>query len=220
MKKILLLFITASLCYACEIQYDGETRIVVQGQLIDKNNNPVSNKKIEITTSTGGTFGTSDLISYANSGADGKFTLIFPAPKNDSISIVTSINQYQNNELQSKTIYGLKKNFSNYKLDLNQVVLYETKDITQLDILLNKTTNNKQVTDIQIEGLQSNSYIDLNTKKDKYQVLNTHFDVIKNQNINLSYKILDYSNPTKPVATDHKATIAINSEKVIHSITY
>ncbi|TDP03427.1 hypothetical protein [Flavobacterium sp. 245] len=220
MKKILLLFFTLLLCYSCEIQYDGETRIVVQGQLIDKNNNPVSNKKIEITTSTGGTFGTSDLISYTNSDADGRFTLIFPAPKNDSISIITSINEFQNNELQSKAINALKKNFRNYKLDLNQIVLYETKDITQLDFILNKTTNNKEIRDIQIEGLQSDSYIDLNAKKNISHVINTHFDVIKNQNINLSYTIVDYSDPTKPVSTNYKAVIAVNSEKAIHTITY
>lgn len=220
MKKYLLLFFTALICYSCEIQYDGETRIVVQGQLIDRNNNPISNKKIEINTNSESTFGGYDLISFTDTDAEGKFTLVFPAPKSDSISIITSINANQKNEIQNKIIKGLKKNFSNYKLDLNKIVLYKQNEITQLKVLLNKTSNNKQIQDLQIEGLQANYFIDLNAAKEKNDWFETEFDVVKNQNLNINYSIIEYSDPAKAVITNHQAVITINSEKVIHTITY
>ncbi|KAF2331367.1 DUF4198 domain-containing protein [Flavobacterium daemonense] len=220
MKKILLLIFTLLLSYSCEIQYDGETRIVVQGQLIDRNNNPLSDKKITITTYSDDTYGGSDLISYANTDAEGRFTLVFPAPKSEEIFIQTSINEHQNNGLQSKIINALKKNFNNYKLDLKQVVLYETKDISQLDILLNKVSTNKQITNIHIEGLQAGYFTDLTTEINQNQLLTTRFDVIKNQTINLSYTLVDYTDPIKTVTTNQKAVIEINSENVIHTITY
>lgn len=218
MQKTLLLFFCILICSSCTIQYDGETRIVVQGQLIDKNNKPLSNKKIEIQTYSGDTFVGSDLISYTDTDADGKFTLIFPAPKGDGISIITSIND-EYNEFQSKHINALKKNFSNYKLDLNKIVLYENNDITQLDLILNKTSTNKEITEAHIEGLQADIHLDLNADDLENRYLNTHFDVIKNQNVKLSYTIVDYSN-TSQTAAKHEAVITINSDKVTHIITY
>ncbi len=220
MKKILLLFFTLLICYSCEIQYDGETRIVVQGQLIDKNNNPLSDKKIEITTYSDDTYGGSNLISYANTDAEGRFTLVFPAPKSEGIFIQTLINEHQNNGLQSKIINALKKNFSNYKLDLKQIVLYETKDIAQLDIHLNKISTTKQITDIHIEGLQADYFTNLTAETNQNQFLTTRFDVIKNQNINLSYTLFDYTDPKKTITTNQKAVIEVNSENVIYTITY
>ena len=219
MKKILLLFFILLTC-SCEIQYDGETRIIVQGQVVDRNNKPIPNKKVEISTLSESSFVSSDLISYTTTDENGRFTLIFPSPKSEDISIGTAINDYGNNEFQSKIIKGSKKNFTNYKLDLKQIVLYEIKDITELEVILNKTSNSKQVSNIQIEGVKPDYFIDLNAATVENQWSENRFNVVKNQNINLSYTITDYSDPAKVVTTNHNSVITINSEKVIHYITY
>jgi hypothetical protein len=230
MKKNLLLLLTLFTLYSCDIQYDGETRIVVQGQLVDKDKNPISNKRVQISTYSGEGYGSnSDLISYGDTDTEGKFTLIFPAPKSDEVDIVTSINgsQYidysssQNpvSDYQSKVIRALNRNFINYKLEFNQIVLYKNDEITQLEIALNRISNTKQITEIHVEGNLAETIIDL-TSKIENDYIKTLFDVAKNQNLKLSYTIRDYSNPANITSTKQEAIITINSEKVIHTITY
>ncbi|MFD1605747.1 hypothetical protein ACFSJW_04025 [Flavobacterium artemisiae] len=231
MKKTLLLLLTLFTIYSCDIQYDGETRIVVQGQVVDKDNNPIADKRIEINTHSSSDYVGSDLISFTNTDSEGKFTLIFPSPKSDEIDIVTTINgsyeiDYQNIQTptsgyQSKSIRATKRNFANYKLDFNKIVLYKSEEITELEVALNQTSNNKQITDIHIEGNSAENFIDLKKEdENKNQYLKTLFDVAKNQNLKLSYSIRDFSNPANVVISQHEAIVTINSEKVIHTITY
>ncbi|MEN2412504.1 hypothetical protein [Flavobacterium mesophilum] len=230
MTKLLLFFFTILICYSCEIQYDGGTRLVVEGQLVSRNGNPIPNKRIEITNYSDGTYTPSDLISFTKTDSEGKFRMIFPAPKGDDITITTELNGYNfddeystlNNTtgFQNKRIDALRKNFTNYKLDLNKVTLFKNEEITELQIILNKTSTNKQITALHVDGIAAEDYIDLNYKNENQQNLQTQFSVIKNQNITLSYTIADYSDPTKVVTTNHEANIAINSDKVIHAITY
>lgn len=231
MKKNLLFLLTLFTFYSCEIQYDGETRIVVQGQVVDKDNNPISDKRIEISTHSESDFVGSDLISFTNTDAEGKFTLIFPAPKSDNIDIVTTINgnyeiDYQYIQpvitgYQSKSIRATKRNFANYKLDFNKIVLYKSDEITELEVVLNQITNNKQITNIYIEGNLAERSIDLKKEdENENQYLKTQFDVAKNQNLKLSYTIRDFSNPVNIVVSQHEAIVTINSEKTIHTITY
>jgi outer membrane lipopolysaccharide assembly protein LptE/RlpB len=220
MKRILLLLFTIVPLSSCEIQYDGETRIVAEGQVVDRNNNPIPDQKIEITTNAEGTYGSTDLISFTTTNQDGRFSLVFPSPKGQDISIETFINSDQRNKFQSKIIKGLKKNFINYKLNLNQIVLYEINDFTELELVLNKTSPNKQISSIKIDGIQPDYLVDLNADKNENQFPGKQFNVLKNQTINLSYTLSDFSDPGKVVTTNHTSVITINSEKVVHSITY
>lgn len=225
MKQLLLLFLTVFIFSSCDIQYDGGTRLVVQGQLVDRTKNPIPNKRIEINTSTGGeAFSSNDLISFTTTDSEGKFTMVFPAPKNEGIIINTTINGLYPNDndsalYQYKSIDALKKNFTNYKLNLDQIVLYRSDEITTLEILFNKTTANKQVTALNVQGIQSDDFIDLNSNNENHY-FETHFSVIRNQDVKISYTITDYSNPGKATTTNHEAVVTINTEKVIHVITY
>ncbi|MHC0440442.1 hypothetical protein [Flavobacterium sp. 3-210] len=225
MRKILFLFFILFTCYSFEIQYDGGTRLVVQGQLVDRNSNPIPNKRIEINNFSDGTYTPSDLISYTKTDSEGKFLMAFPAPKGEEIAIITELNgynfadDYSTMGYQYKSISTLKKNFINYKLDLNQITLYKNDEITQLEIQLNKTSTNKIVTALDVQGVLSKDFIDLNYKNENHY-LETNFYVVKNQNVHLSYTIADYSDPTKMVTTNHETNIPINSEKVIHLLTY
>ncbi|MBF4471277.1 carboxypeptidase-like regulatory domain-containing protein [Flavobacterium sp. HJJ] len=221
MKQILLFFCLFIFLTSCEIQYDGETKIVVTGKIVDENGIPIPEKKIDITIYGDGTYAPSDLVSYGNTDQNGSFTLIFPAPKGDynfSIAINNLINE--SSEFQSKEFFAKRNNFENYKLDLNKITLYKTKSITYLKLILNNTSKNKQIKDIQIEGKQTDSYIDLNPEPNNpnYYYPNTNFTVIKNQNIILKYTIIDYSNSA--VTTPYSITIPVNNDAVTYTITY
>lgn len=219
MKRIALIFCILFFVTSCEIQYDGETKMVVTGKLIDENGNPIPHKNVDITIYSDGLYTPSDLISFGKSDQNGNFTLIFPAPKVDykfSISINSLINQ--TSELQAKEIIAQKINFENYKLDLDKITLYKNESITTLRLLLNQTSTNKQLTDIKIEGKQANSLVDLNPLQNNSDYLNTNYFVIKNQTIVLKYTILDYSNAATP--TINSISIPINNDAVTYTITY
>jgi hypothetical protein len=147
--------------------------------------------------------------------------LIFPAPKVDykfSISINNLINQ--TSEFQAKEIIAKKNNFENYKLDLNKITLYKNESINTLKLILNKTSTNKQLKDIKIEGIQTSNYIDLNPNPEQTNpdYLDTNYNVIKNQIIVLKYTIIDHSNSATP--TVHSISIPIVSDAVTYTITY
>lgn len=221
MKRITLIICILFLVTSCEIQYDGETKIAVTGRIIDQNGNPIPNKNVDITIYSDDMYTPSDLISFGKSDQNGNFTLIFPAPKVDykfSISINNLINQ--TSEFQAKEIIAKKNNFENYKLDLNKITLYKNESITTLKLILNKTSTNKQLKDIKIEGIQTSNYIDLNPNPEQTNpdYLDTNYNVIKNQIIVLKYTIIDHSNSATP--TVHSISIPIVSDAVTYTITY
>jgi hypothetical protein len=220
MKQILLFFCLLLFLTSCEIQYDGETKIVVTGKIVDENGSPIPEKNIEITIFSDGTYAPSDLISFGKSDQNGDFTLVFPNPKGAGYDISISINNQINRTdvFQSKEINALKNNFENYKLDLNKITLYKRESITDLQLLLNKTSANKEIKDIQIVGKQTNSNIDLNLETKNPNSFNTNYSVIKNQNIILKYTIIDYSNSTAP--TTYSIPIQIKNDAVTYTITY
>jgi hypothetical protein len=220
MKRITLILCILFSLISCEIQYDGETKIVVTGKIVDENDIPISEKNIEVSISGGGFITpSSDLISYGKSDKNGNFTLAFPAPKNGN-QIFISINDLinQTNEFQSKEFVAIKNNFENYKLDLNKITLYKRESITTLKLILNQTSTNKQLKDIEIEGKQANSYIDLNPILNNSDYLNTYYSVVKNQTVTLKYIIIDHSNAATP--TTHSISIPIINDVVTYTITY
>lgn len=220
MKNLLLICCLLYFLTSCEIQYDGETKIVVTGKIVDENGSPIPEKNIDITIFSDGTYTPSDLISFGESDQNGDFTLVFPNPKGEGHHISISINNQINRTdvFQSKAINAMKINFKNYKLDLNKITLYKRESITDLKLILNKTSSNKGLTDIQIEGKQTNSNIDLNLETEDPYYFNTNYSVIKNQNIILKYTIIDYSNSTAP--TTYSIPIQINNDAVTYTITY
>jgi protocatechuate 3,4-dioxygenase beta subunit len=60
----ILLIILIFIIIACEIQYDGETKIILTGKIIDKTGNPISNKNIEINIDGNGTYSSNDLMFW------------------------------------------------------------------------------------------------------------------------------------------------------------
>lgn len=223
MKRILSLICILFSLTSCEIQYDGETKIAVTGKIIDENGNPISNKDIQIVVLDGPglILPGSDLISFGTSDQNGNFTLIFPAPRDGnriSISINDIINQFD--AYQSKNIIVNKKNLENYKLDLKNLILYKNESINTLRLILNPTSPNKQIKDLQIEGKQPNMHIDLveYPTQNNNPLINTSYHVIKNQTIVLKYTIIDYSN--NGATATNSVSIPIGDDPVNYTITY
>ncbi len=221
MKRISLLICILFFVSSCEIQYDGETKIAVTGKIIDENGIPLSGKDIQINVQgDGGLFSAnSDLISFGESDINGNFTLIFPTPQGEyNFSISISNLQKQTSEFQNQEIIANKNNFENYKLDLKNITLYKKESITTLRLLINKTSTNKQLTSIQIEGKLFNDLIFLNPIGNNPNNLQTYYNVIKNQTVILKYTIIDYSN--NGATTVQSISIPIANDAVNYTITY
>lgn len=219
-KKVLIICILFFIT-SCEIQYDAETKIVVTGKIVDENDNPLSNQDIYVTiVGEGFLQPNSDIISYGKSDQNGNYTLIFPAPKGD-YPISISINEYyQNNSVyEDKTILATIENFKNYKLNLNKIKLYKKESITTLQLFLNTTSTNRQVTDIKIEGKQTNNFIDLNSAQNNSNNFENFFYITKNQTVNLKYTTADFSSGVA-ILTNHSVLIPILSDAVTYTITY
>lgn len=222
MKRISLLICILFFVSSCEIQYDGETKIAVTGKLIDENAIPLSEKDIQVTILSGGGLfsAASNLISYGKSDQNGDFFLIFPAPVNDNL-ISISINNIisQKSEFQFKEIIAGKNNFENYKLDFDKITLYKNESITNLRLTLNRTSANKGIKDLMIEGKQPNNSIDLITRpQNNDQLINTFYNVVKNQIIVLKYTVIDYSN--NGATAIQNISIPIANDAVNYTITY
>lgn len=89
MKYKYLMFL-ALFFSSCEIEYDGETKIVVKGKVINQNNQPIPNNPINLLVSINSS-GENFIIGYpsetnfigkANTDSNGNYTIVIPKPKN------------------------------------------------------------------------------------------------------------------------------------------
>jgi hypothetical protein len=227
MKRIALLICILFLTASCEIEYDGETKLVITGKLIDQDKKSLANKDVEIRVLAHYGFSKpiSELISFGKSDNNGNFTLIFPAPRDENdllILINESINQKV--EFQTKRINALKLNFDNYKLDLHKITLFKNESITKLRLVVNNISKNKTVKDFKIEGKLATINVDLNSndlaQDDPHRNFNeiANQTVVKNQTVILKYKVVDNSN--NGATTLESVSIPINNDPVIYTITY
>ena len=230
MKKILFILAVFAL-NSCGIEYDGETKLTIQGQLVDANNNPLSNVYVE-TNISGNT--ETNKISYTKTDVNGNFRMTFPRPVNPeyfSLHINDYSYNYLNtnsqiiNTLQYKTYRELSdKDFINYKFDIGKQTLYNKSEITSLNITFVNSSNNYYFENqlFEIVGLRPLEDIYL---QNNYQNILGYYgndynsiQVIKNQLIIFKFKARNIT--THQVETLSE-TIVINSDDEInYTINY
>lgn len=213
--KYFLLIVVLFCFWSCDIQYDGETKLQISGKLIDKSGNQLSGKNISINVTDDGSLNSGfseDLISYGVSDENGLFTFLIPAPFNDN-QISLTINGAS---LLEKSFLFKKKNFKNFKLDFQNILLTYKSEITNLKIILKKVSTNKEIFDISIEANQYQKIIALNSDLIAYQ-LDGFLDyvIFKNQNVVLNYKIRENN-----IITNFSENILISDLEVEKTITY
>ena len=209
MKKIIILLIV-SLSVSCTLQYDGETRLIVEGNLKDRAGNPLAGKSTFVRLSNGSD---DDIISNTVSDNNGHFLMIFPAPdsQNDDIGIFLG----GDSTYQSKYLTKLHTNdFTNYRYTVDEI-FYKSEDITQLNVIPNRTNSTMHLTSISIVGLQT--FVERNFDEIYSDDQPKSFYVIKDQNLTLHYTIY---NESTEVSTDYTENITINNSNVDYQITY
>ena len=210
MIKKIALFTLFLIVVSCGIQYDGETRLVIETAIKDRNGNAVENVSVGVTFNDGN-FG--NTISNGVTDKNGNLLLIFPAPVNDSINISISIDS-NDLELQEKTYRNVMvSDFENYKLAINPI-LYALNDIVNLNIVYHAISLNSYIQNVRIEGLQSgeDEYFNPPFYED---FAPTNFRLLKNQDIVLKYDVIDSAG-----TTENAVPLSIGNEDISYTITY
>lgn len=179
--------------FSCGIEYDGETKLVVKGKIIDSNNNPIANNPVKLFVFSSGDAlffpSTQNYIGQAITNNLGEYSIVFPSPKNntDEISIVTN---EETNNLNPKKFSNIKiTDFDNYQLNLPTSKLFLKSDLTELNVNFIDQTQLYKLIDVSFEGEYSKLIELYNTNND---FLNSHvISVKKNQTILIHYKLKD-----------------------------
>lgn len=212
MKNFYLLLF-ALIFIGCEIEYDGENRLVIEGKVIDKNGNPIRGISVETEVYGAEIDVKSDIISFTETNSDGNFVMLFPKPKGGTRFRVKLVDD--NEEFHYKTYIGIKKeNFYNLGYNLGEIQLFESSDLVSLEINFQSNTN-KKVTDLKLIGGVAGEYY-VNPPNEWYYSYNS-VQVVKNQMITVEYKVRNYDNNH---ITIHTENITIGEENLTYTLNY
>lgn len=217
---LLSLFLT--LFFSCEINYDGDERLLVTGRILNENNLPIPNQDVEFWIYKGsGAGGDDDLISLTATDNNGQFLMLIPSPNNEDgfeLKISDPDTIYQHKILHRI----LDKNFTNYEYNIGDIVLYQHHVITNAYITFNKTTVNTSLMDVKFKG-DADYLVWVNEPEiyyGDYEPTLAH-DYYKNVPLNstltITYTVRD--NSTETLST-HEATVTINNENLEYIINY
>lgn len=228
-KNIVLLFVAVLGFSSCnDIYYDAETRLVVEGRLVDKNGNAIPNQYIDVLVVEFDEFNgynSNDIITNGSSDADGRFKFVIPGPRNATNAINVRINKfngYNTNGYQEKQFVNIqRKDFVDYKFNINTAILYKNTDLVSLNINTMQTDEHRLISDIFIEGNLANSVVAVNpVNLLDYIPYDYYFELLKNQTVNLKYTVTDYTDINNPVPTNYVVPIQINNQNVDYTLTY
>jgi hypothetical protein len=218
MKKIIILLVL--ILSSCGIEYDGETKLVVKGIVVDENNNPLPNKEVTLFVTNDGqsfVYNETNYIGRAITNNQGNYTLVFPEPKNftemyvnvNSLDISHNKKQYRNIQMS---------NFHNYQFNLPTTVLYNKANLATLQIILNQINQNIDLRKIEIIGNVANEIEYFNTNES----LNFYYElehlVKKNQIITIKYSLYNYT--TNSLSTIEENIVIDNSNQINYTLNY
>lgn len=205
-KKIASFFLLA-LFYGCnDINYDSQTRLVLQGEIVNRAGEPVANQAIDVAIynhdldSNDQEYSATDVISYGYTDGMGAFKLVFPAPKNESHRIGLRINHLGGNYQNKEFLRIKREDFTEFRLDLGSIYLYKQSEICQLFINPTTSNENHELRSVAVEGLLAERFVYHHPFET--DLMNLRKAVVKGQTVKLKYEVIDHSNPEPVILTD------------------
>lgn len=217
MKKIISFIILLSLVSCEGIHYEGETKLVIKGVIVDENNQPISNNEVKLIVSTSGQesfiFSNASEINYigrTTSKEDGSYVMVIPEPSNFG-QIVVETNS-EGNLFNQKQFTNIQlSNFVNYELLLPQTKLFKNADLSLLNVTSNQINTNYQLQKLEYIGAVANEVQAMNPYEESYYPYNTSVQVKKNQTIVLKYTVKNLIT-NELVVSEQNVTIGNDSE--------
>ena len=223
MFRIIILFFISLFLHTCSLIYDGESRLLVEGKILDENGNPMANVYVSAHAKKDGimffTPSENDLISYDLTDDSGNFKMMFPSPINED-EIAVFINYDELNPTYSKTVfYNIQNpNFEDQELNLVNS-LYEVDQSVELTIGLEEDLG-IQILGWNLEGKVAENHYNLSPidlESDVYFDHSSSNLVGKNQNIILQYY---YKDLTTSEIFAESVSIEIQDQPVHYEITF
>lgn len=199
MKKIFIVFIL--ILFSCEIEYDGGTKIVVKGKIVDNNNNPIVNKEVNLYISRDDAYipflyyspSETNYIGKTITNSNGEYTIVIPKPTKNFTEIIVETNSNSNN-LNRKQFRNIQNsNFINFELILPNSILFNKSDLANLSIEPNNVNPENELKKIELIGVLPNEIEYLNSLENEEYFFNFNRLVKKNQTIVLRYTVFNYS---------------------------
>ena len=224
--KYLLLFFLLMISLSCEIEYDGETKIVLKGKITNQNNESIANQTIKLYVTRDATYvpflfyypSETNLIGIAKTNNLGNFTIVIPKPTSNYNEIILDINE-DSNDFNSKKIVNIKTtDFNSYELNLNTTKLYYKADLCRLKITPNNVNPGNELLSINIEGEVANEISYFNLPEEYGYYYETQKNVLKNQTIQLVYKYKNYG--TNTIISNQVSIPIDNSNMIEYTFNY
>ncbi len=224
MKKLFLLLLVP-LIFGCEIQYDGNTKLVIKGSVVDKNNNPIINKSVNLYVSRdGGQIpflfyipSETNYIGKATTDNDGNYVMVIPKPSNYSEIIVETNDE--SNQLNGKQFRNIDlSNFSNFQYIAPTSRLYLKSSLANLTVNLNNINPTTELLKLEYIGNIPNEIELINPLVEDYPNFIQNLNVEKNQTVILKYKTTNHL--TNTTSTNQVNITIDNSNTVNYTLNY
>jgi hypothetical protein len=224
MKKLLLI-ILIPLLTGCDIQYDGNTKLVIKGSIVDENNNPITNKAVNLYVSrTAFTFpfilyipSETNYLGKATTDSNGNYVMVIPQPSNFSEIIVETNDE--SNQLNGKQFRNINlSNFTNFQFTAPTSKLYLKSNLASLTVNLNNINSTTELLKLEYIGNIPNEIELINPLVEDYPNFIQNINVAKNQTVILQYKTINH---LTNVTTTNQVNISIdNSNSVNYTLNY
>ena len=224
MKKLFLLLLVP-LLFGCDIQYDGNTKLVVKGSVVDENNNPITNKVVNLYVSrTAFTFpfilyipSETNYIGKATTDSNGNYVMVIPQPSNFSEIIVETNDE--SNQLNGKQFRNINlSNFTNFQFTAPTSKLYLKSNLANLTVNLNNINSSTELLKLEYIGNIPNEIELINPLVEDYPNFIQNINVAKNQTVILQYKTINHL--TNVTATNQVNITIDNSNTVNYTLNY
>jgi hypothetical protein len=224
MKKILILMLLAFI--SCEIEYDGETKLVIKGTVKNQDNQSISNQDVKLFVSRNSSYlpfvfyypSESNFIGTTSTDEFGNFTMVIPKPNKNYSEIIVEVND-DSNSLNAKRIVNIvTENFENFELNFGTFKLYSKSDLCQLNIRLNQINPENEILKIEFEGDIANEIIYYNQPEDYNYYYETNKNIKKNQTIILKYTVKNHL--TNTTSIEENLIQIDNSNEINYTLNY
>lgn len=219
MKRILCLLLLVLV--SCEIEYDGETKLLVKGIIIDENNNPITNQDIKLFVSRASASvpfvfylpSESNFIGKATTDSNGVYMMVIPKPKSNFSEILMLINEEQN-QYNQKQLRNIKiEDFVNFELNLGVKKIYNVSNLSLLTVTPNQINSNKELIRVEYVGEVANEIEYINPLATDNLYYEMTKKVRKNQNLVIRYTLKNYSTNADEIIEE---TVIIDSSPVLN----
>ena len=214
-KAFLFLLFIVLTSFQCErLNFDGETKEIISGQILDKNNQPLPNISVRLFHEGG--YSVESNTANTRTKQDGSFYIIHPKVINADRTTLF-INEGGENGLQFKRI-NANPNFKYVKFErkFNTIKLYAETDIISVQLIFDTSTSGKTVANIKIIENDASNEINI-FELEQNDFYNYFFmgNTLKNSSCIVSYDVYTNLNFTPTTLTHSFTTTDVNYEETI-----